>query len=553
MANPGSYGATTPSTPPPPSSSGPAVSGSFPTTPTGEGLGVNGVQVANLSVTQFLSDYDISSTEENTYLTDTNGKLSLNENALMLMQYKAMDRSQRQDVQQALANATLLAPASATGDDTPSGVAAFKSAITTAATQGTDVNTFLQNYSGTNNAENQLSGAISNTEKEAAAPTTATVENPTTLAATITNAFNQSEGYSPDPAQVQAFISQVQGQDVANAQAPHQAAEAQLAQLRSDQSALSKMGPNDIDSIITAYTNAIHGINPSAGSAANQQGVATGTAPSPTAQNANPANVVAGSMGQNTTTGPNAPLGVLGALKTDLNPLTLLHPGGPQLANPGGVVPGNQTTTTTTGGALQPAPQAPIGSPGTVPTYGGIYALTPADWTEIKKLYPGASKYATAGAAPVNVQHAAFTTLLQNVYDNNGGSWADAIVKIAGGTVGAAGSEKELGSSTNIQTFATGIANQVNNQLMQLTNTINTNNVTVKTTAPDASAEAALAAKTADPVGYYAANYASAGSLLNQMLAGAPQMYDQNTADTFTGPVPAGEAAASSTPATVAA
>ena len=65
--------------------------------------------------------------------------------------------------------------------------------------------------------------------------------------------------------------------------------------------------------------------------------------------------------------------------------------------------------------------------------------------------------------------------------------------------------------------------------------------------------EKRAAAKQADPVGYYSANYASAGSLLNQMLAGAPQMYDQSTADSFSGPVPAGEAAASATPTQAAA
>jgi hypothetical protein len=61
--------------------------------------------------------------------------------------------------------------------------------------------------------------------------------------------------------------------------------------------------------------------------------------------------------------------------------------------------------------------------------------------------------------------------------------------------------------------------------------------VTTKVTAPDATAEADLAAKQSDPTGYYAAQDASWGSVLNKMLSGTPDMYDQSSSDTFTGPV----------------
>ena len=535
--NPGSYGTSQATTAPttgtvPPA---PVTQGSFPQTPSGQGLGTNGLQVANISVADFLANYDISSTEESTYVSQgTNGQPQLNQNALFLMQYRAMDPIERENYQQALVNAGLMPASDANGINNPTALSAFKSAIANAAATGTQVDQYLQQYTGTNNAELALTKATSVAQEEAQAPTTVTQENPTTLAATITNAFDQALGYAPNQDQINSFISQMQGQDVSNAQAPHQAAEQQLSFLKSEQSQIEKMGPDGLDAIITAYTNAIHGVNPTAGNPNAPQGPATGTAPAPNAPNANPAGQLFGpSQGGTTTQVPNSPF-YIGS--------SLLSFGRTHTA----------TTPPPTPGMVN-QPQAPVGSPGTVPTYGGIYALTPADWSEAKKLLPNLKLPNSAGQASTGVQETVLRTLLQNLYDNNGGSWTDAIVSIAGGNPKNTAGETVTGSKASLQTFATNIANEVNNQLTSLTNTINNQDVTVKTTQPDATAEAAAAAKQADPVGYYSANYASAGSLLNQMLAGAPQMYDQSTADSFSGPVPAGEAAASATPTQAAA
>lgn len=532
-----------------------ASTSSFPTTPTGEGLGVNGIQVANMPVSQFLSDYDISSTEENTYVTlDSKGDQVLTENAIMLMQYKAMDAAQRQDVQQSMVNAGLLTAGDADGDPNSASISAFKSAITTADTTGTDVNTYLQNYSGSNYTQNLLSGDISDAEKAATEPTHVTLENPTTLSATITQAFNQALGYSPDQGQIQSFISQIQGQDTANAtnaagETPA-GAEAQLAQLHSDQSKLSSMGTDDIDAISTAYLNAIHGVNPTAGNTNAPQGPVNGSSLLP----GQPGSMgPMGPVGMKTTSTPNT-MGVVGALTTDINRgVTNIIPGNtPQgFVGPGSANGTNTSTNPTT-------PSAPQWQPGpgakSVPTYGGIYAMSPADWAEAKKLLPNSHLPATPGVATAGVQETAWKTVVQNIYDNNGGSMADALIQVAGGTPAGASKETVSGSKANLHSFAVGVVSNVEQQVAQITNNAQTSSVVTKTDAPDAGAEAAAAAKQADPVGYYAANAASAGSLLNQMLAGAPQMSDQSTADTFTGPVPTDAAASpSSSPETATA
>lgn len=537
--NPGSYGSTnttaTPAAPATPASSPVAsvAAGSFPQTPTGQGLGTNGIPVANISVADFLANYGISTTEESTYVSaDSKGQPALNQNALFLMQYKAMSPTEREDLQQSMVNAGLLPQGDANGINNSAALGAFKSSIANAAASGVQVDEYLQQYSGTNNVNQALAKATAGAQAESQAPTVVNETNPTTLDADLVQAFDQTLGYASSPAQQAAFVAAYHAQEVSNQQAPHEAAAAQLAQLKSDQSALSKLGSNGIDAVITAYTNAIHGINPAAGNSANPQGPANGSVVQP---------------GQPGTMGPMGPAGAPTIIPGQTPSFNV---GGIKDALLGSTTPVQSPTSMLTTEKPGSAPSAPQWQPGpgakTNPTFGGYYALTPADWTEAKKLYPQAAKFATAGSAPVAVQHAAFTTLLQNVYDNNGGSWADAIVTIAGGTVGKAGSEKELGS-VNLQTFATGIAQQVNDQLDQLTNSINTNNITEKTTAPDATAEANLAAKSADPVGYTAANAATAGSLLNQMLAGAPQMYGQTTADTFTGPAVAAGAETSST------
>jgi hypothetical protein len=156
-------------------------------------------------------------------------------------------------------------------------------------------------------------------------------------------------------------------------------------------------------------------------------------------------------------------------------------------------------------------------------------------------------KYSSPGLAPEAIQKAAMTALLQDQYEKNGGSWSKAISTIA------SGSPFGTAEGTHLSNFGNQLAANVNNQIQALQTQVNNTDVTTKVTTPDAAAEASAAAKASDPVGYYGANYASWGNVLNQMLTGAPLMYGQGTTDTFSGPVPtdiAGTAVAPSTAAT---
>ena len=197
-----------------------------------------------------------------------------------------------------------------------------------------------------------------------------------------------------------------------------------------------------------------------------------------------------------------------------------------------GPVATNQKVTTTTARPGGIAPTLPPGA-NTTTTYGGLYALSGKDWAEAEKLIPTIIKksYATPGSAPASVQQSALNALLQNAYEQNGGSWSKAVSSIASGT--------PFGTSegSNLTAFGDQVASEVNNQITQLQSQVNNDTVTTKVSQPDAVAEADLAAKQSDPTGYYAAQDASWGSVLNKMLSGTPDMYDQSSSDTFTGPV----------------
>lgn len=489
------------------------------------------------AVAQWFANRGISSSAQASF--ESGGKL--NTYAADLEQFYIGSQSDRESVQNDLVDAGLLSSSDANGLPNSSSVAAFKTAIGNATDQGVSTTTWLQNASsGTAPLENQVAAQNAAGEKNANAPVAVTLENGTTLSATITNAFDQALGYAPDQAQVQSFISQIQGQDTSNAEAVRTEGQQQIAQASDEQSALNKLGPDGIDTVIQAYQQAVHGVP----GGANPQGPQVGTA---TAQAAVPAQpgLTLGATGvpaQPATQGglPGAPLSVPGAL---------LHNVGDLLSPSNMAMPGEQLPGPTTHSGQKPViNMAPVAAQPAVaggPQFGGIFALTPGEWKKAQALTPAASKYTTAGAAPQKIQESAFTNLLQDTYDNNGGSWSKAITTIA------SGSPLGTAEGSHLSTFATGVANQVNSQIESTQSQINNSDITVKTTAPDASAEANLAAKTADPVGYYAANAATAGGILNEMLAGAPQMYGQSTADTFTGPVPAGAAAAAPAAATV--
>jgi hypothetical protein len=528
-----------------------------------------------MTTAQFFAWTKIASTEQNMYLTASG---SLNQNALYLAYYKTLAPQELQNLQSQMVSAHLLTPADANGLDNSTASAAFQSLLGRSSAQSFNPLSYLTEQSAPttvayNNVGNTISADLTSAQKNATTPEVITQTNPTTLSADITAAFEQSLGYAPDQAQIQSFITQIQGQETTFGNAPRAEAQAQIAQAHSENNALNKMGPEGIDTVMSAYQAAVNGTKmPGAGTT---QGPVNGTVPIvPNAAQA------AQTLPPGTPLKPGdeqffSPQGHLGGANVLPQPNGTYQannaPGLGQdvnqsLADIGNVVSLGLTGRSQTSrkafqdtthpathyGALPQnvAPTMAAGTPNSTPTHGGIYALSAKDWQEAAKLMTSLDlkKYATPGQAPVAIQQAAMTHLLQNQYDSNGGSWSKAVAAIASGTpFGTA-------EGTNISAFGTSITNEVNNQITALQSEVNNDAVTVKVSQPDATAEANLAAKQSDPTGYYAAQDASWGEVLNKMLSGTPSMYNQSTADTFTGPVAAQAATAqASAPTTVGA
>jgi hypothetical protein len=514
-------------------------------------------QVQSLSgaqIQQFFADNQISSTDQQMYLT--NGKL--NQNAADLFWYTSLNQQERQQVQEQMVSTGWLSPTSANGEVSSTSTDAFEKLMGSVSLQGTDARTWLtQNATGTSAISNQISENLTKADENATQPIIATEENPTTLSATLTSAFENALGYSPDQAQIQSFINQVQGQDTTYAEAPRAEAQAQISQAKSENAALEQLGPDGIDSVIQAYQAAVSGTKlPGAGTTQGpnlstaqsiapvmaQPGTARIPVTSPTATQLPPGMTAPSGPGV-TNSMQYVPEGLIG---TAINKVTT-GSSAAQVRQDVTTIHGEKTTDkkVATGGT-QIAPTH--FNPGQTGGLGGTYALNAADWAEAQKLYPAAKKFTSAGLAPQSIQLGAFSSLLSNAYDNNGGSWSQAISAIASGT--------PLGQAkgANLSAFGDQVASQVNDQITALQNQVNNDTVTTKVSAPDATAEANLAAKQSDPTGYYAAQSASWGEELNKMLSGTSSMYDQTSADTFTGPVGAEAATASATaPTTVGA
>ena len=485
-------------------------------------------QLAKRSPADFFAAYDVSSTEQAMYLSSSGG---LNSNAVFLAWYKGLGQAERQSVQQQMVDVGALSQTDANGLDNSTATTAFQGLLGQTSAQNTNVIAYLaQNATGTTGIQNQISANLTKAQENATQPIVASVENPTTLSADITAAFETALGYSPDSAQINSFISQVQGQDTTYAEAPRTEAQQQINQAHSEESALNKLGPDGIDSVIQAYQAAVNGTKmPGAGTTqgpANGNVPIPGQTPVPTAGTQLPAGNAAmispqgNEVGMNTrptpsTTTSEVPAGGITGLMAKATGVT--DPSAQK----------KTTTLTPKPGGI--APSLPAGS-NTQKTYGGLYALSAADWKSAQADYAPAKKYATPGSAPESIQLGAFSAILQSAYDSSG-SWSKAVSAIASGTpFGTA-------EGTHLSAFGDQVASEVNSQIDAVQNQVNNDTVTTKVTQPDATAEADLAAKQSDPTGYYAAQDASWGSVLNKMLSGTPDMYDQSSSDTFTGPV----------------
>lgn len=510
---------------------------------------------------QFEADNHLSSTDMPIY-TDSAG--NLNGWASWLINYKNLNQSDRQNLQQEMVNAGLLAANQATGKLTATSNTAVLNLIGLSNQNQADPLTYLGTSSqGKLGALNQQLAAevtAANTAISSQPAVSVNLENPTTLSANVQQAWDSTLGYAADPAQINAFVQQIQSQDVgyqtANQETNRTQAEANLTRAQNEQAALKALGPDDVGTFVTAWDAAVHGSGlPGAGT---QQGPATSSQsdngqymkpgtplpPNTTAGfNSSGAEMFANTLPtQRTTQVPNT-YGLGGALKTDLNPMTLLHPSGPQIVSPGDQSGGTHPVTTSvpTPG-MATAPALPAGLPGTTPIYGGYHALSPALWKQaLAELGSSVQKQWASkplSQVPKAIQDAAFTALSSALFDKSG-NWADVAITLAGGAPGVTG-------KSNIQSFATQVANEVNDNIASLTSQAATQPiVTTKIAAPDAVAEANLAAKNSDPIGYTAGNYSSWAGTLSKMLYGPPSTAINQTSDTFTGPVspPAGVAA----------
>jgi hypothetical protein len=507
-------------------------------------------QISKLTPAQFFAAYDISSTEQSAYLQGT----GLNINAAYLAYYLSLNQSERQSIQDQMVTVGAIPAADANGINNSTALGAFKSLIGTTAAQGTNVLSYLtSNATGTSAIGNQISANLTKADENATQPIIATEENPTTLDADLSAAFENALGYAPDQKQYDAYVAGIQAQDTTYAEAPRTEAQAQINLAHSEDSALNKLGPDGIDQVVQAYQDAVSGTNISGAGTTQGPQLTTQQSISPVMSGANTTAPVTTPTSQQLPPGIN-PTGPgmttkeqyvpEGSIGNFINTITTGDKGPAQTREDVTTVHGSKTTMKKTGSTqLAPTHFTPPSST----TFGGTFALSAADWSEAQKLYPAAKKFTSAGLAPSSVQLGAFTALLSEAKDSTG-SWSKAISQIASGT--------PFGSAegSHLSAFGDGVASQVNDQITALQNQVNNDTVTTKVSAPDATAEANLAAKQSDPTGYYAAQSASWGEELNKMLSGTSSMYNQTSADTFTGPVGAEAATASATaPTTVGA
>src|ERR1035437_4535755 len=363
--------------------------------------------LAGVTPGTFSSDYGVSSSQMPTFL-DSTGKL--NGAAAEWVAYHLMSQPDRQNLQDILATAGLMKPADANGLIGMASNDAYRSLVGVAASQGASVDYMITqiNQGGIGAVQESIQSQLATAQRNATAPIVATETSPTTLSATLTSAFENALGYSPDQAQIQSFISQVQGQETAAASGPRDVAAAQLAQAHSEESALNKLGLDGVDTVIQAYQAAVSGTKmPGAGTT---QGPVTGAVATPGEQKFEPpgsplapgtvplcapgqggiegGTIVPSGKTQNVPTGAN-PTGVIGQAEgllarglSDVLPLpgTASGLGGPSPtpARQRPTTKGQQTTSTPV--------VLPTNTPGTTKTYGGLYALSSADWLEATKL-----------------------------------------------------------------------------------------------------------------------------------------------------------------------
>src|ERR1035437_1663202 len=279
-----------PATAPTPSqpSTGAGTGGTFPQTSSGNSpldaymapaqQLVTSFNAASGGAGKFAAEYGVSSAQMAAF-TDPTGKL--NATAAEWIAYHLMSQPDRLNLQDILSTAGLMKSTDATGVPGSGSIDAFRPFIGMAASQNVTADSLIAqiNQGGIGALQTQIQSQLAAAQRNATQPIIANVQNPTTLSADITSAFENALGYSPDQKQIQSFISQIQGQETTNAEAPRQAAQQQIDQAHAEESALNKLGPNGIDTVIQAYQAAVNGSKmPGAGT---PQGPINGSVPNP--------------------------------------------------------------------------------------------------------------------------------------------------------------------------------------------------------------------------------------------------------------------------------
>lgn len=554
--------------------------GTFPQSSTDLGslIGTSGFPVSLPSPTEFFSQNGITnSTTQLSFLQtdangapvlDANGKEQLNLYAYEYLQLKAMPEEDRQQVQDALVTAGFLSSTDAKGVWNTATTSALDAAQSAATSQGqSDVVPYLVANSGpTATIEHQIvanASAAETADTAAEAPRVANLTDTNALNEGLSKAFEDALGYTPSAAQMNTFAQSFHGaqtNEVAGEnEALRSAAQQEVTQATSEESALNKLGPNGLTAFVTAYGNALHGVNPAAG--AGQQGPVTGAQAKDTSQyltpgsklppdttagfNANGAEMVANVPPTIHTTTQQRPPGELAQLgHAATSALGLLNPFSgwsnsaassdiQGLTGAGTPYTNQQVTTSTPGVGMATAPQLPVGATGTTPTYGGFYSLSTAMWQQVAKAgNVDLKKYPTAGSAPLPIQQGAFAKWAQDMSDS-GESWSDIAITAAGGNPSNSSKMPVMGKAgTNLQSFANGIATQVNNQLQAIANQSMQPAVPViGKEAPNAAADELAAAESSDPNQYIAHNMSLAEGTVQKMLYGTPQIEAQSTSN----------------------
>jgi len=458
---------------------------------------------------QFESAFGINSTDIPAYI---NGS-QLTELGQALQWYGSLDQSDRQQAQMTLVALGYLTEADATGEASSTDLSAFKAMLG----QGklSDFQTALSDP--TTAVQAQISTNLATAAKEQSAaqqPIVASLTDTNSANQTLSKAFEDALGYQPSADQMNTFVQSLhaaqESQAAGERDAEQQAASEETAQSKVQEDALQKLGPDGLDSFLSAYSNAIHGLG--------QSNAVNGTVAAPGSVNPNPAGILNGPMGAPTTSTTQVGRSGLGALAG--------------MFIPGMGITHSVTSTTQPAATTVNQPIATSGSKGSVPARGGIYALSPSLWQQAQQLYPAAAKYTTAGSAPQTIQTGAVGALAQHLFDTNGNSWSDVAISLAGGNPSNPTAGHVANTSTNLQTFATGIANNVNSQIAALQNEANTQAApVVGKEAPNPEADALAAAESADPDQYIAHNMSLVEGTVQKMLYGTPQIEAQSTSN----------------------